>query len=125
MSERKPLTETKQAITIFHYTEKIKSNLITAFNLLEFLGTMKDEEIAGAEKLLITYFNTLIQETNIAANATKVKGFNNVIAKLEETIEQIKQHNYAGSMRLVSEAISTATSSGNKAAETLKEKDLI
>jgi flagellin-specific chaperone FliS len=119
------LSETKKAIIVFHYAEKIKSNLIITANLLEALNNMKNEEIAGAEKLLFAYLNALIQEVNIAANASGVEGFQNVNAKLEEIINHVKQHNYANVMALVSEAISIATTNGNKAAEALKEKNLI
>ncbi|MGB9756535.1 MAG: hypothetical protein ACPLVJ_01990 [Candidatus Bathyarchaeales archaeon] len=119
------MSETKKAIIAFHYAEKIKSNLIITANLLEILNDMKNEEIAGAEKLLVAYLNALIQEINIAANASGVEGFQNVNAKLMEIINQIKQHNYANVMALVSEAISITTTNGNKAAETLKEKNLI
>lgn len=119
------MTETKKAIIIFHYAEKVKSNLILTFSLLEVLGTMRNEEIEGAEKLLTAYLNALTREIHIAANATEVKGFKDVSARLEETIEQVKQHNYADAMKLVSEAISLATTGGSQAAETLKEKGLI
>lgn len=95
------------------------------FGLLEVLGTMRNEEIVGAEKLLTAYLNILIQEVNIAANATDVKGFKDVNAKLEKVIEQIKQHNYTDAMQLVSEAISIATTNGSQAAETLKKNGLI
>jgi hypothetical protein len=115
----------KKAIVMFHYTERVKSNLILTFSLLEFLGTLRDEEIEGAEKLLTAFLNALIQEVYIAANATEAKGFKDVTAKLEETIEQVKQHNYDEAMKLVSEAISLATTGGSQAAETLKEKGLI
>ncbi|NWG10321.1 hypothetical protein HXY33_01005 [Candidatus Bathyarchaeota archaeon] len=125
IGEEKNLTETKKAIIIFHYTEKIKSNLILTFSLLEVLSTMRDEEIEGAEKLLTAFLNALIREVHIAANATEVKGFKDVNAKLEETIEQVKQHNYAEGMKLVSEAISLATTGGSQAVEVLKEKNLI
>lgn len=119
------LSETKKAIIAFHYAEKIKSNLIITANLLEILNDIKNEEIAGAEKLLVAYLNALIQEVSIAANASEVEGFQNVNAKLTEIINNIKQHNYANVMALVSEAISITTTNGNKAAETLKEKNLI
>jgi len=121
----KALPEIKRAIIIFHYAEKIKSNLILTFSLLEVLNTMKDEEMVGAEKLLVAYLNALIREVNIAANASEVQGFQDVSAKLDEAVEQTRQHNYANAMKLVSEAISITTTNGNKAAETLKEKDLI
>jgi hypothetical protein len=119
------MVEPKKAVAIFHYTEKIKSNLIMVFSLLEVFNTIEEGQIEGAEKLLQTYLTSLISEVNIAASATKVQGFNDVNAKLQEALEQIKQHNYANLTRLVSEAISLTTTSGSMAAETLKEKDLI
>jgi hypothetical protein len=123
--EREALLEIKKAIVVFHYTEKIKSNLILTFSLLDVLDGIRDDEITGAEKLLVAFFNALIREVNIAANASEVQGFQDVSAKLDEAVEQTKQHNYANVMKLVSEAISITTTNGNKAAETLKEKDLI
>jgi hypothetical protein len=123
--KRAALSEIKKAIIVFHYTEKIKSNLILTFSLLDVLNGMKDEEISGAEKLLVAYFNALIQEVNIAANVSGVQGFKDVSAKLDEAVEQTRQHDYANVVKLVSEAISITTTNGNKAAETLKEKDLI
>ena len=123
--EREALSEIKKAIVVFHYAEKIKSNLILTFSLLDVLDGMRDEEISGAEKLLVAYFNALIREVNIAANVSEVQGFQDVSAKLDETIKQTRQHNYGDAMKLVSEAISITTTNGNKAAETLKEKDLI
>ncbi|MGB9756254.1 MAG: hypothetical protein ACPLVJ_00520 [Candidatus Bathyarchaeales archaeon] len=119
------LSEIKKAIIVFHYAEKIKSNLIITANLLEVLKGMNDEEIGGAEKLLVTYLNALIQEVNIATNASGAEGFQNVSLKLMEIIDHIKQRNYANVMALVSEAISITTTNGNQAAETLKEKNLI
>jgi len=119
------LSEIKKTIVVFHYAEKIKSNLILTFSLLEVLDGMRNEEIIGAEKLLVAYFGALIREVNIAANAPEAQGFQDVNAKLNEAVEQTKQHNHANVMKLVSEAISITTTNGNKAAETLKEKDLI
>jgi len=123
--ERKALSETKKAIVVFHYAEKIKSDIILTFSLLDVLDGMRDEEISGAEKLLVAYFNALIQEVNIAANVSGIQGFKDVSTKLDEAIEQTRQHDYANVMKLVSEAITITTTNGNKAAETLKEKDLI
>jgi hypothetical protein len=123
--EREALSEIKKAIVVFYYAEKTKSNLILTFSLLDVLDGMRDEEISGAEKLLVAYFNALIQEINVAVNVSGVQGFKDVSAKLDEAVEQTRQHDYANVMKLVSEAISITTTNGNKAAETLKEKDLI
>ncbi|MEM3783966.1 MAG: hypothetical protein QXY88_02900 [Candidatus Bathyarchaeia archaeon] len=120
------MSEVKKAVMVFNYAEKIKTSLIVASSLLEFLGDMKEAaEAAGAEKLLVAYFSALILETNIAANASQIKRFRDIASKLEEAAEQIKQHNYGNVQRLVSEAISMATTNGNWAAQMLKEKNLI
>jgi len=119
------LSEVKNAVISFLYTEKIKSDLILTTRLLETLNTMEDAEIVGAEKLLVAYFNALIKEVNIAANASGVQGFKKVNVKLEDAIKQTKQHNYTNAMKLVSEAISITTTNGHPAAQTLMEKGLI
>jgi len=120
-----PLSEVQKAVAVFHYTEKTKSYLILTTSLLECLNSMGENEVLGAEKLLVAYFNALIREVNIATNVSGVQGFQDVNAKLEEAIEQTKQHNYASAVKLVSEAISITTTNGNNAAKTLKEKGLI
>jgi len=119
------LSEVKKAIMCFLYTEKIKSDLILTTNLLEILNSMRDEDIVGAEKLLVAYFNALIREVNIAANASGIQGFKEVNVKLEAVIQRTKQHNYVNAAKLVSEAISITTTNGHKAAQTLREKGLI
>lgn len=119
------MSEIKKSIIIFNYVEKIKTNLIITSSLLTVLESLKDEEIAGAEKLLIAYLNALIQEVNIVANASGIQGFLDVRVKLEETVEQTKRHNYVNALKLVSEAVSLTTTSGNQAAEKLKENNLI
>ena len=99
------MSEIKRAFIIFHYTEKIKSDLIMTAGLLETLNSMGDADIVGAEKLLVACFNALIGEVNIAANASGVQGFKEVNVKLEDVIQQTKQHNYVNAAKLVSEAI--------------------
>jgi len=118
--------DVKKAVTVFNYAEKIKTSLIMASSLIEFLGGLKDEaEMAGAEKLLAAYLNALIVEVNIAANASQVEGFRDIASKLQKAAEQVRQHNYTIVQRFISEAMSVATTHGNWAAQTLKEKNLI
>ncbi|MGB9854891.1 MAG: hypothetical protein ACPLRY_08855 [Candidatus Bathyarchaeales archaeon] len=119
------MSEVKKAFLAFHYAEKIKTNLIMTSALLEFLSGLADTEIAGAEKLLITYFNALIAEVNIAANASQIEVFRDITAKLNEAVEQTRQHNYANAERLVSEAISITTTQRSGAAQALKDKGII
>lgn len=120
------MAEVKKAVTVFKYAEKIKTSLIVALSLLESLSGIKEEaEIAGAEKLLTAYFNALMVEVNIAANVSRIEGFRDVALKLQEAVEHMKKRDYAGVQRLVSEALSVATTHGGWAAQTLKERNLI
>jgi hypothetical protein len=118
--------DVKKAVAVFNYAEKIKTNLIIASSLLEILSELKSEaEVAGAERLLTAYFNALILEINIAANASQTEGFREIASTLQKAVEHVKQHNPIVAQRLVSEAISMATTHGNRAAQTLKEENLI
>ncbi|MEM3824443.1 MAG: hypothetical protein QXH87_05860 [Candidatus Bathyarchaeia archaeon] len=119
------MAEIKKALVAFNYAEKIKTNLIIASSLLEFLEELKEAEAAGAEKLLAAYFNALILEVNIAANASQVEVFRDISQKLQEAVKRLKQHNYLGVQRLVSEAISATATQGNLSAQLLKENGLI
>lgn len=123
--KEKTLSEIKKAIAVFHYAEKIKTNLILAGSLLEALSGMEDLEVAGAEKILSTYLNALAGEVNIAATASGVQDFQSINAKIRKIIEQIKMHNYASALKIVSEAISITTTHASQASETLTEKNLI
>lgn len=119
------MSEVKKAIITFNYAEKIKSSLIIASGLIEQLGEINDSERAGAEKLLYAYFNALAAEVNMAANATKLDGFRGIALKLEEAMKQVKERNYAGASRLISEAISLTTTQGSPSAKMLNEMGLI
>ena len=123
--ESKTLSKIKKAIICFLYTEKIKSDLILTTSLLATLNSMEDENIVGAEKLMVAHLNALIREVNIATNASGIEGFREVNGKLENAVQQIKQHNYVDAAKLVSGAISITTTTGHQAAQTLREKDLI
>jgi len=121
----KDLSDIKKVVVVFHYAEKMKSNLIVATNLLTALGGMSDSEIGGAEKLLKAYLDSLMAEISIAANASGVHEFEDVRMKLEEATRLLKEHNYSEPMRLVAEAMSITTTVANEAAETLSKKGLI
>lgn len=109
----------------FHYVEKIKSNLIIATNLLDVFASLQNAEMAGAEKIFVAYLNSLVQEVNIAANASQAEGFREASVKLKDAVEKVEQHDYASVVKILSETITVITTEGSKAAEVLKEHGLI
>jgi len=118
--------ELKKALIVFNYAERLKAGLIIAWSLLGVLSETKEgAELAGAEKVLVAYFNALISEVNIAANASKVEGFRGIAASLEEVINCVRRRDPDAAQRLIAEAISMATTQGDWAAHKLAERDLI
>jgi len=123
--ERIDLSQAKEAFLTFHYVEKTKSNLIIATNLLDTFTSLQDSEVAGAEKIFVAYMNALLQEVNVAANATRAKGFHDASVKVKETVEKIEQHDYASAMKILSETMTIITTEGSSAAEVLEAHGLI
>jgi len=118
--------EVKKALIVFNYAERLKSGLMIAWSLLRTLSQIREEaELTGAEKVLVTYFNALISEVNIAANASKAEGFRRIAASIEGVVECVRRRDLFTAERLVAEAISMATTQGDWAAQRLAGKNLI
>lgn len=117
--------EVKKALITFHYTERIKSSLILASDLLEVASSTRGDEAVGAERLFTAFLNALMKEVAVAVNASGVKSFQEVNLKLEEAIRQVREHDYPSVRRLISEAITLTTTSGSWAAQMLKDEGLI
>jgi hypothetical protein len=119
------VSETKNAMLRFQYSEKIKSELIMTSKLLEALKDLKDEERKGAEKLFLSFLNALRIEINIARNVSQINDFEKVDLRVEEAALHVKMHEYSEAFKRISEAISITTTSGQKSVETLKRKGML
>ena len=118
--------EVKRALIVFNYAERLKSGLMIAWSMLGTLSQIREEaELAGAEKVLLAYFNALISEVNIAANASKTEGFRRIATSIGEAVKCVRRRDIPAAERLVAEAISMATTQGDWAAHKLAEKSLI
>ncbi len=63
--------ETRRPILIFQYSERIKSELIIAFELLAKMVTLEGDELSGAKKLMIRFLEALMGEIRIVQNIEK------------------------------------------------------
>lgn len=115
----------RKAVICFLYTERIKSELMIAANLLTKIGELKGDERAGAEKIMLSFLDALIGEVNLAQNISAIRNFEKARNKISVAKERIQLHEYSQSTKYISEAISFTTGSGQWAAETLKEKNFI
>jgi len=117
--------ELKKAVVCFQHVERIKSELIIASKLLDRISTLSGDELTGASKLYSYFLEALEGEINIARNIVGLEDFEKAGKKLGEAADKAHYFQYEEAMSLLSEAMSSITTSGQKAAEVLKEKGLL
>jgi len=117
--------DTRKAIICFQYVERIKSELIIAVKLLEKLSELKGDELAGAERMMLSFLDALAREITIAHGVLGMQNFEEARKKILDTTGKILSQDYVGSMNNISKAISSITTSGSRAMQVLKEKNLL
>jgi hypothetical protein len=117
--------ETRKAILTYQFSERLKSELIIAFKLLEKMAALGGDDWRGAEKLMEAYLEALLGEVRIAQGVIGSNHF----AEAEENVVKAVGHLrlferpelYAG----LREAISSVTTSAQQAMEYLESKKLL
>jgi len=99
--------------------------LIIATKLLEKLDELEGDELAGAEKLMLSFLDALVGEINIAHSVLGLRNFEEAGTKISETIKRIRSREYVEAIKGISEAISFITTSGHRAMQILKQKSLL
>lgn len=117
--------EVRKAVICFQYVERIKSELIVASRLLMEIGELRGDELSGAKKLIGSFMDALLSEINIANNVVGLRNFWEARIKVVGVKEKILADDYAEATRRVSEAISFITTSGQQAAQILKQNNLL
>ena len=117
--------DTRKAIICFQYVERIKSELIIAVKLLEKLDELEGDELAGAEKMMLAFLDALAGEITIAHGVLGMQDFEEARKKTIDTTGKILLQDYVGAMNNISKAISSVTTSGSRAMQMLKEKNLL
>lgn len=117
--------EVRQALKEFQYAERLKSELIIGFKMLERLEGLNPEHFAGGEKILTTFFEALLTEIRIAHNATNLKNFAEADKKMMQAIGRINLHDYSEAERCISEALTAITSACHGSMQVLVDRDMI
>ena len=114
-----------KAVVCFQYVERIKSELIIAAKLLDFIIELKGDEQSGANKLFRWYMDAVLGEINIAHNVVGRQDFLQASEKVQAAIEKTQQTRFEEAIRQVSEAISSVASSGQWAMQILKDNGFL
>jgi len=116
---------TKKAILVYQYSERIKSELIIASGLVSTMETLDGKELNGAEKLMKSFLEALIGEIRIAQHIDKSMNFIGAEKKIREAKDKIKLHEHTEMNRCISDALSLITTSCQRAMEILIKEHLI
>lgn len=117
--------DTRKTILIYQYSERIKSGLIIAFNLLAKMSSLQGKELFGAEKLMVSYLEALLAEIRIAQNVEKSEHFLKAERKVMEAMGRLQLHEYKNINRDLSQAMSSITTSCQISMDALEEKNLL
>jgi hypothetical protein len=117
--------DTKKAILVYQYSERIKSELIIASGLVSTMETLDGKELNGAEKLMKSFLEALVGEIRIAQHIDKSMNFIGAEKKIREIIDNIELHEYTEINRCISAALSLITTSCQRAMEVLIKEHLI
>ncbi len=125
MIEEEELSDVREAVVCFQFSERIKSELIIASRLLGEIRGLTGDELAGGKKILLSFLEALLGEINLANNVLKQQNLSEAGGKVEKAMEQVRSDEYSEATRRVSEAISRTTTTCGRAMQTLKQKGLL
>ncbi len=114
----------KEAVLLYQYGEKIKSELIIASKMLASLSTFQAEEKLGGQKLMNSFLEALLGEIRIAQGSIKSEQLTEAEAMVTESIGRLKISESTEAHRCISRAISAVTTSLDRAARVLEENAL-
>ena len=116
---------TRKAILIYMYAERIKSELIIASNLLAAMDGLEGNERLGAEKMMVSFLEALTGEIRIAQHVERSMNFIGAERKIMEAIGKIGLHERSGINQCISEALSLVTTCSSGAMKVLMSRQLI
>ena len=117
--------DTRKAMICFQYVERIKSELIIAVKLLEKLSELNGDELAGAKKMMLSFLDAVEGEITVAHGVLGLRNFEEARDKILDATKKILSQDYLGTTNNISKAISSVTTSGSRATQILKEKNVL
>ena len=117
--------DTRKAILIFQYAERIKSELIIASRLLERMAALQGGERSCAEKMMTAFLEALLGEIRIAQHVEKTMNLWGAERKIMEAVGRMKPLDRSAVQRCISEALSLITTASQGAMNVLMDRKLI
>jgi len=117
--------DTRKTIIIYQFSERIKSELIIASQLLAVLDGCEGDEFSGAQKMICTYLEAVIGEIGIAQAFERSVNFVGAERKVREAIGKVKLNEREDVSLCISNAISYVTTVCQASMEALMAEKLL
>jgi len=109
----------------FHYSERVKSNVLMAMKALDRIAKLKGIELEGGIEAMRGIFEGLGTELGIARSHLESKEFSLAVAKVMEAEGHTSLHEFEKAKASLSEALSHITTLSGRYLASLEEKNLI
>ena len=115
----------KNEIVSYQFAERIKSALILSSKMLLVLEGMRGDELEGAKRLILTFFNALSSEIVLAQNATGMEEFKLAEEKLKLVPRMIEAGNIGEAHATLGSTVTNVTTVCARTMQALTDKGLL
>ncbi|MHC1579296.1 MAG: hypothetical protein ACXQTZ_01345 [Candidatus Alkanophagales archaeon] len=93
----------------YQLAERLKSGLIMGQRLIDALSSLEEGERGGARKMVLTFLEGLLSETQFALNLTNVREFAEIASELRDVMKKVEAGELSDTNLNIGRAISRAT----------------
>jgi len=125
LNKNRFMEDIKKVNRSFHYSERLKSNLLVAMRALDRIAKLEGIELEGGIEAMRGIFEGLGTELGIARNHLASREFNLAVTKVMEAEGHTDLYEFEKAKESLSEALSNITTLSGKYMSALKERNLV
>jgi Fic family protein len=115
----------RKEIIGYQFAERIKSALIICSKMLQVLETLEGNELEGAKKVMLAFFDALSAENALALKATGMPEFERVEETIKPVKRMIEEHAFSEAHATLGSTVSRATTACDRTMRALMEEGLM
>ena len=116
---------TKEAIMAFSQSEKIKSGIIWASQMLELLRGLPEPEKQGAERVVKMLVDMIFQEIQLGGSVAAGEDWEGIGKNIDQAVAMINSHVAPESVVHLTKALSQVTTIGQRSMSALQEQGFL
>lgn len=119
------MTQKKQAVTNYLFSERAKTNLIAASKMLSLVGDFKGAEKSGAKKFLVVFLESIQAELEHGFANSNEAEFQKAVELLDNVKKYLEFDDFEQAALEISKAITECTTPAQKSWQVLSENELV